>query len=95
MPDDAVSDDEDDEWADEGAEFTTGNEKDLDLLSGACHALYFQRLLTDLRPSITDMLAGGGLSKFMDSGDDDENDEDDQDLQDDPIWQLDLHVRLA
>lgn len=35
VPDDAVSDDEDDEWADEGAEFTTGNEKDLDLLSGA------------------------------------------------------------
>lgn len=35
MPDDAVSDDEDDEWADEGAEFTAGNEKDLDFLSGA------------------------------------------------------------
>ncbi|BGP06448.1 hypothetical protein JCM10049v2_002270 [Rhodotorula toruloides] len=30
---DAVSDDEDDEWADEGAEFTAGNEKDLDFLS--------------------------------------------------------------
>ncbi|KPV76594.1 uncharacterized protein RHOBADRAFT_52581 [Rhodotorula graminis WP1] len=32
-PDDAVSDDEDDEWADEGAEFTAGNERDLDFLS--------------------------------------------------------------
>lgn len=35
VPDDAVSDDEDDEWADEGAEFTAGNEEDLDFLSGA------------------------------------------------------------
>ncbi|BGP14490.1 hypothetical protein JCM10213v2_002439 [Rhodosporidiobolus nylandii] len=35
IPDDAVSDDEDDEWADEGGEFTSGNDKDLDFLSGA------------------------------------------------------------
>lgn len=39
VPDDAVSDDEDDEWADEGAEFTAGNEKDLDFLSGASRLL--------------------------------------------------------
>ncbi|GAA5887335.1 hypothetical protein JCM6882_002496 [Rhodosporidiobolus microsporus] len=76
VPDDAVSDDEDDEWADEGAEFTSGNERDLDFLS--------------------DMLAGGGLSKYMNSGSDDgEDDLDEQDLQDDPIWQLDLSAHLA
>lgn len=38
-PEDAVSDDEDDEWADEGAEFTAGNEKDLDFLSGELPSL--------------------------------------------------------
>lgn len=74
VPDDAVSDDEDDEWADEGAEFTAGNEKDLDFLS--------------------DMLAGGGLSKYMTSDDDEDDDADEQDLHDDPIWQLDLHEHL-
>ncbi|GAA6059323.1 hypothetical protein JCM10212_005903 [Sporobolomyces blumeae] len=33
VPDNAESDDGDDEWADEGAEFTAGNEADLDFLS--------------------------------------------------------------
>ncbi|GAA5855822.1 hypothetical protein JCM8547_000374 [Rhodosporidiobolus lusitaniae] len=76
VPEDAVSDDEDDEWADEGAEFTSGNEKDLDFLS--------------------DMLTGGGLSRYMESGSDDgEDDLDEQDLQDDPIWQLDLPAHLT
>ncbi|GAA5974253.1 hypothetical protein JCM11641_003356 [Rhodosporidiobolus odoratus] len=76
VPDDAVSDDEDDEWADEGAEFTSGNERDLDFLS--------------------DMLAGGGFSKYMTSGPDDgEDDLDEQDLQDDPVWQLDLPTHLT
>lgn len=43
-----------------------------------------------------DMLASGGFNKYM-TGDDDDDDEeaDEQDLQDDPIWQLDLHVRRA
>jgi len=34
VPDDAESDDGDDEWADEGNEFTAGNDQDLDFLSG-------------------------------------------------------------
>ncbi|GAA6037267.1 hypothetical protein JCM8097_008653 [Rhodosporidiobolus ruineniae] len=75
VPDDAVSDDEDDEWADEGAEFTSGNERELDFLS--------------------DMLAGGGLSRYMHSDDDDEDELDEQDLQDDPIYQLDLSTHLS
>ncbi|GAA6011372.1 hypothetical protein JCM10207_008317 [Rhodosporidiobolus poonsookiae] len=76
VPDDAVSDDEDDEWADEGAEFTSGNERELDFLS--------------------DMLAGGGLSRYMNSSADEADDDmDEQDLQDDPIWQLDLTTHLT
>ncbi|BGP38381.1 hypothetical protein JCM10449v2_002313 [Rhodotorula kratochvilovae] len=76
VPDDAVSDDEDDEWADEGAEFTAGNERDLDFLS--------------------EMLAGGGLNKYMTAGSEDGEDElDEQDLADDPIWNLDLPTHLG
>ena len=45
VPDDAESDDGDDEWADEGNEFTAGNDQDLDFLSGSlCFSLLsFQR----------------------------------------------------
>ncbi|GAA5867303.1 hypothetical protein JCM1840_005019 [Sporobolomyces johnsonii] len=76
IPDDAESDDGDDEWADEGAEFAAGNEEDLDLLS--------------------EMLSGGGLSKYMNSGSDDGEDAlDEQDLADDPIYNLDLPAHLA
>jgi len=40
VPDDAESDDGDDEWADEGNEFTAGNDQDLDFLSGSlCFSL--------------------------------------------------------
>jgi len=54
VPDDAVSDDEDDEWADEGAEFTAGNERDLDFLSGAfcCTASCLREPLLTLRPDM-------------------------------------------
>lgn len=48
------------------------------------------RLLT--HRDFADMLAGGGLSKYMTSEDDEDDDADEQDLHDDPIWQLDLHV---
>lgn len=96
VPDGAVSDDEDDEWADEGAEFTAGNERDLDYLSGASqsHTFTFSPLAESLSSSLAEMLSSGGLNRYMQGGDDDEEDElDEQDLHDDPIWQLDLSVR--
>lgn len=87
----AESDDGDDEWADDGAEYLSGD-KDLDYLSGEYHSIQMWSG-TDL---VLDMMgAGGSLAKYL--GEDDSEDggdqEGDEDLKDDPIYNLDLHVR--
>ncbi|GAA5825501.1 hypothetical protein JCM5353_005327 [Sporobolomyces roseus] len=79
VPDDAESDDGDDEWADEGNEFTAGNDQDLDFLS---------EMLSGGGGLSKYMMANGG-------SDDGEDELDEQDLKDDPIYNLDLRMHLA
>ncbi|GAA5946175.1 hypothetical protein JCM3765_000143 [Sporobolomyces pararoseus] len=78
IPDDAESDDGDDEWADEGAEFAESNDRDLDFLS---------EMLSGGGGLSKYMMASGG-------SDDGEDELDEQDLQDDPIYNLDLRSHL-
>ncbi|GAA5933997.1 karyopherin KAP114 [Sporobolomyces koalae] len=80
VPDDAESDDGDDEWADEGAEFNAGNDQDLDFLS---------EMLSGGGGLSKYMMHSGGDS------DDGEDALDEQDLKDDPIYNLDLRSHLT
>ncbi|GAA5841531.1 hypothetical protein JCM3766R1_003978 [Sporobolomyces carnicolor] len=77
--DDAESDDGDDEWADDGAEFNdAANDRDLDFLS---------EMLSGGGGLSKYMMASGS--------DDGEDELDEQDLKDDPIYNLDLRSHLV
>lgn len=87
---------QDDEWADEGGEFASGD-KDLDFLSGRLRPPSSPHKPELTLRRFTDLLGrDGSLSKYLD-GDSEDGEADtseDEDLKDDPIYTLDIQVRF-